>query len=57
MSDDYANPQQRKSKKDLRKKRRDRIYKRGGKYRSIKIEAAAVKTEEVKKKQKGKKKK
>ncbi len=37
MSDDYAVPQQRKSKKDKWRKRRDRVYKRGGKYRGTDI--------------------
>ena len=35
MSDDYASPGSRKSKNDKRQKRRDRVYKKGGKYRGI----------------------
>ena len=34
---DYVVPQKRKSKKDLRKKRRNRAYKKGGKFRSMNI--------------------
>jgi hypothetical protein len=30
-------PQQRKSKKDLRKKRRLRVYKKGGQFRTISV--------------------
>jgi len=37
MSDDYAVPYNRKSKKRQRKKRRDRVYKRGGKYRGTTV--------------------
>jgi hypothetical protein len=39
MVDDYMIPQQRRSKKHLKKKRRDRVYKKGGKYRSSEIKA------------------
>ncbi len=38
MSEDYAVPSYRKSKKEKKLKRRFRIYKRGGKYRSTNIE-------------------
>ena len=37
MSDYDYSTGQRKSKNDKRKKRRDRVYKKGGKYRSTKI--------------------
>ena len=33
----YACPEKRKTKKDLRRKRRYRVYKRGGKFRGTKI--------------------
>lgn len=32
---DYANPERRRSKKDLRRKRRDRVYKQGGSKRTV----------------------
>jgi hypothetical protein len=35
---DYATPSYRKSKKEKKLKRRFRIYKRGGKYRSTNVE-------------------
>ena len=35
---DYATPDRRRSKKDLRKKRQFRAYKRGGKFRSSTVE-------------------
>ena len=35
---DYATPSYRKSKKEKKLKRRYRVYKRGGKYRSTKVE-------------------
>jgi hypothetical protein len=38
MSEDYANPSQRKSKKEKKLKRRFRVYKRGGKFRTGRIE-------------------
>ncbi len=34
---DYAVPHQRRSKKDLRKKRRQRVYKRGGTFRGMNL--------------------
>jgi hypothetical protein len=34
---DYANPQQRRTKKDLKRKRLARGYKRGGKFRSMEV--------------------
>jgi len=37
MSDEYATPSFRKSKNDKRKKRRDRVYKRGGKFRGTEV--------------------
>ncbi len=46
---DYGKPERRKTKKDLRRKRRTRVYKRGGKFRSIEIEEEE-KTEKKKKK-------
>lgn len=35
---DYGIPERRRSKKDLRKKRKGFLYRRGGKYRSVKID-------------------
>jgi hypothetical protein len=35
---DYETPSKRTTKKDLRKKRRYRVYKRGGKYRTAEKE-------------------
>ncbi len=35
---EYATPEQRKSKKQLKKKRKQRVYKRGGKFRTVKLE-------------------
>jgi hypothetical protein len=35
MSDDYGNASFRKSKNDKKLKRKNRVYKRGGKYRGI----------------------
>jgi len=34
---DYGIPEKRKTKKDLRKKRKQRAYKRGGKFRSTDV--------------------
>jgi hypothetical protein len=34
---DYGNPEKRRTKKDLKKKRRNRAYKRGGKFRSMNV--------------------
>lgn len=34
---DYAMPYQRKTKRDKKAKRRYRVYKRGGKYRTVKL--------------------
>ena len=34
---DYANPQRRRTKKDLKRKRLARGYKRGGKFRSMEV--------------------
>ncbi len=36
---DYGIPEQRRSKKDLRKKRKLRVYKKGGTFRSVNLEA------------------
>ena len=36
MADDYVNPGKRRTKKDLRKKRRVGVYKKGGKKRTEK---------------------
>ena len=38
MSEDYAVAYNRKSKKQQRKKRRNRVYKSGGKYRGTKVD-------------------
>ena len=38
MSYDYATPSFRKSRKEKRLKRRNRVYKKGGKHRSDKID-------------------
>lgn len=35
---DYAFPEQRKSKKHLKKKRKHRVYKKGGKFRTINLD-------------------
>lgn len=43
---DYAIPTQRKTKRDKKAKRRYRVYKRGGKFRTIKLD----KREEVEEK-------
>jgi len=37
MGDDDVFPQQRRSKKDLKRKRKFRVYKRGGQFRSMKL--------------------
>lgn len=37
--DDYGIPYQRKSKKELKKKRKFRVYKRGGPLRSVNVPA------------------
>jgi hypothetical protein len=37
MSDDYCMPSQRKSKKQMRLKRKFRVYKKGGQFRTIKL--------------------
>ncbi len=34
---DYGIPEQRKSKRDMKRKRKFRVYKKGGKFRSIKL--------------------
>tara|TARA_Y100000310_G_C20533202_1_gene739548 strand:+ start:589 stop:720 length:132 start_codon:yes stop_codon:yes gene_type:complete len=34
---DYGKPERRKSKKDLKRKRKLRAYKRGGKYRGVDV--------------------
>lgn len=39
MTMDYGIPEQRKSKKHLRKKRKFRVYKKGGTFRSVNLEA------------------
>lgn len=39
---DYATPYQRKSKKEKRLKRKFRVYKRGGKFRSTAVEEQKV---------------
>jgi hypothetical protein len=36
MSDDYGYPEQRKSKKQMRLKRKYRVYKKGGSQRTVK---------------------
>ena len=35
MSDDYSTPYQRKSKRDMLRKRKQRVYKRGGTFRGV----------------------
>jgi len=40
---DYGYPEKRRSKKDLRRKRKQRAYKRGGKFRSNEIEETGKK--------------
>jgi len=47
----YGYPEKRKSKKDLRKKRKSRAYKRGGKFRTMNVSE----TQGEKKKQEEKK--
>lgn len=37
MADEYGYPEKRRSKKDLKRKRRFRVYKKGGKYRGINV--------------------
>jgi len=37
MSEDYGDSHQRKSKKDKWRKRKNRVYKRGGKYRGTTV--------------------
>ena len=54
MSDDYAIPYQRRTKNDLRKKRKNRVYKRGGAFRGITFTPQSNESEPQ---QKGKKKK
>lgn len=34
---DYGSPEKRKTKKDLRRKRQYRVYKKGGKFRTIEL--------------------
>jgi len=38
MSDDYCMPSQRKSKRQMGLKRKYRVYKKGGQFRTIKFE-------------------
>ncbi len=40
MQDEYAFPQQRRSKKDLKRKRRFRVYKKKGQFRTIRLKKA-----------------
>jgi len=37
VKDDYGYPQKRKSKNDKRKKKRQNVYKKGGKYRATNV--------------------
>ena len=53
----YADNYQRKSKKQLKKKAKDRVYKTGGKYRTITLKTSAVQVEVKQEGKKSKKKK
>lgn len=55
ISMDYGGVDKRKTKNDLKKKRRNRVYKRGGQFRTMEPSYVSNETEE-KKGKKGKKK-
>lgn len=47
---DYAIPYQRKSKRDMERKRKNRVYKRGGTFRGIKLKKNESNSEDEAKK-------
>lgn len=57
MGDDYCMPGKRKSKNDRRKKRRQGVYKKGGKYRAVSGVVESNKDKGSNESKKGKKKK
>jgi len=40
---DYGNPERRRTKKDLKRKRKARVYKKGGKYRTSDVDESKKK--------------
>ena len=43
----YGYPEKRKSKKDLKRKRKQRVYKKGGKFRAMNIKDKKGKSEDA----------